>query len=312
VQEETPARPAESPRHDWNDVFPEKVLSARQLNIGYENANEIWDVRTERGPYIVKIPRAVAGRPKHPFWYGLFKLFGLHVYVDIESLKPLADFIHANTPLRVPYVRRVDISGEKIAKPYTIVERVRGEEASLDGEHAAEIARGIGSHLGSLHKTRFEYWGAFEGDPKFAHEEWPARVAEALGDLSQRDMPDRAKVRARVPAMQRVARALPVPDAFTLIFPDLRASQFLQQDGKLVALVDIDSIVVGPRELDLVAAEYMLRPELVTPFVEGYTKFLPLPRLAEVRELYRTLWFLVWVLGEDDFERWMRHDAWFD
>ena len=303
---------SETPRHDWNEVFPEKVLSARQLNIGYENANEIWDVRTERGPYIVKIPRAVAGRPKHPFWYGLFKLFGLHVYVDIESLKPLADFVHANTPLRVPYVRRVDTSGEKIAKPYTIVERVRGAEASLEGAHAAAIARGIGAHLGSLHKTRFDYWGVFEGDPKLAHEEWPGRLADALGELSQRDVPDRAKVRARIPALQRAAQALPVPDAFTLIFPDLRASQFLERDGELVALVDIDSIVIGPRELDLIAAEYMLSRELVAPFVEGYTKFLPLPKLADVRELYRTLWFLVWVLGEDDYDKWMQHDIWFD
>ena len=302
----------ESPRHDWNEVFPEKVLSARQLNVGYENANEIWDVRTERGPYIVKIPRAVAGRPKHPFWYGLFKLFGLHVYVDIESLKPLADFIHERTPLRVPYVRRVDTTGEKIAKPYTIVERVRGEEAELTGVHAADIARGIGGHLGSLHQARFDYWGVFEGDPKLAHEEWPGRMADALGELAQRDIPDRAKVRARLPAMQRAAQALPVPEAFTLIFPDLRASQFLQRDGKLVALVDIDSIVIGPRELDLIAAEYMLPRELVTPFVEGYTKFLPLPKLAEVRELYRTLWFLVWVLGEDDYDKWMQHDIWFD
>lgn len=37
-----------------------------------------------------------------------------------------------------------------ITKPYTIVERVRGEEASLEGEHGASIARGSGAHLGSL------------------------------------------------------------------------------------------------------------------------------------------------------------------
>ncbi|MGZ8274122.1 MAG: aminoglycoside phosphotransferase family protein [Burkholderiaceae bacterium] len=302
----------ETPRHDWNDVFPEKVLSARQLNVGYENANEIWDVRTERGPYIVKIPRAVAGRPKHPFWYGLFKLFGLHVFVDIESLKPLADFIHARTPLHVPYVRRVDTSGEKIPKPYTIVEQVRGEAAELVGGRAADIARGIGAHLGSLHQARFDYWGVFEGDQKLACGEWPSRLATALGELGQRDIPDGAKARAGLPAMQRAAQALPVPEAFTLVFPDLRASQFLQQDGKLVALVDIDSIVIGPRELDLIAAEYMLPRELVPPFVEGYTKFLPLPKLAGVRELYRSLWFLVWVLGENDYEKWMKHDAWFD
>ena len=152
----------------------------------------------------------------------------------------------------------------------------------------------------------------FEGDPKLAHEEWPGRLADALGELSQRDVPDRAKVRARIPALQRAAQALPVPDAFTLIFPDLRASQFLERDGELVALVDIDSIVIGPRELDLIAAEYMLSRELVAPFVEGYTKFLPLPKLADVRELYRTLWFLVWVLGEDDYDKWMQHDIWFD
>ena len=80
----------------------------------------------------------------------------------------------------------------------------------------------------------------------------------------------------------------------------------------LDTFVDIDSIVIGPRELDLIAAEYMLSRELVAPFVEGYTKFLPLPKLADVRELYRTLWFLVWVLGEDDYDKWMQHDIWFD
>ena len=293
-------------------MFPERVVSSRQLNVGYENANEIWDVATERGAYIVKIPRAVAGRPRHPFWYGLYKLFGLHVYVDIESLKPLADFIHARSPLRVPFVRRVDTSGEQIPRPYTIVERVRGEQASLDGEHAEEIARGLGEHLGSLHQARFDYWGVFEGDPKLAPAEWPQRVADVLGELAGRDGPARDKIRPRIEPLQRAARGLAQPDDFNLIFPDLRASQFLQQDGKLVALVDIDSIVIGPRELDLIAAEFMLRRELVEPFAAGYTKFLPLPRFGDVRELYRTLWFLVWILGEDDYDKWMRHDAWFD
>lgn len=292
----------------WDSIFPESVVSARQIDTGYENANEIWDVVTPRGAFVVRIPRADAGKPRHPFWDGLYKLFGLHVYVDIESQAPLAQVIHDRSPLRVPHVRSVDVSGTLIGRPYTIVERLPGKPAQLDlGPGRELIAQDLGAHLGGVHRARFEYWGTFEGHPRFNPREWPSRLADTLAVLAERDHADAAKVRATLSRFQAQARALPVPQHLTLVFPDLRPSQFLEHDGRLTALVDIESMVIGPRELDLVAIEYSLPPQHVGAFRRGYEKYLPLPPLADVRALYRYVYYLIDILAEPDFDRWMNH-----
>ena len=93
---------------------------------------------------------------------------------------------------------------------------------------------------------------------------------------------------------------------FVPIMPDLRWDQFLQYDGKLSALVDLDAFVFGPRELELVLLEYLLDQQQAELFMLHYQQMHAMPDLSEVRTAYRLLLFLMNVLGEKNIDIWMQ------
>lgn len=180
-----------------------------------------------------------------------------------------------------------------------------GTPLRLSGDKAGEaLARDLGDHLGAVHRLRFEHWGALQGESRLAPERWPARLAQTLAPLAECD----PSARARLPRMQALARALPVPEHFCIVSPGLRPTQFRQREGRIAALAAFDALVIGPRELDLTSVEYALAADQVRPFRAGYERHLPLPRLAHVRAVYRYLHHLLGALGEPDCERSMLHD----
>lgn len=296
---------------DWADIFEEEVLTAEIIDVGYENANDIWRVQTPHGEFVVKITRTEAAETEenHPFWNGLNVLFGLRMHEDIEYQKKLARFINSYSPLKIPSVRRVSVKSGEIEKPYTVVECVPGEAAEFGGADDKNLARQLGEHLGGLHRAEFDYWGTFSESTKYAPGEWSEKLAEAMRILAESDWGNKPEVHARLKEFQKKAREVRAPKACALVFPDLRPSQFLAKDGNFTALVDIESHVVAPRELDLVAVEYSLETKRqVEEFKKGYEKFLRLPDISETRGVYRFIYFLIDILGEEDFEKWMNHE----
>jgi hypothetical protein len=91
--------------------------------------------------------------------------------------------------------------------------------------------------------------------------------------------------------------------------PDLRWDQFLENDGKLSALVDLDAFVFAPRELDFILLEYLLNQQQARVFAQQYQQSHSLPDLSVVRKPYRLLLFLMNVLGEEDIDTWMQAAA---
>ena len=89
--------------------------------------------------------------------------------------------------------------------------------------------------------------------------------------------------------------------------PDLRWDQFLMQQGKLSALVDLDAIVYGPRTLEFVLLEYLLDQTQAECFATEYQNYQSIPDLTKVRLPYRLLLFLMNVLGETDLNSWLNH-----
>lgn len=94
--------------------------------------------------------------------------------------------------------------------------------------------------------------------------------------------------------------------------PDLRWDQFLTKKERLFALTDLDAIVYGPREMEWVLLEYLLTPSQAEVFLKEYTQFLPVPDLTEVRDVYRTLLYMMNVLGSTDYEAWMKQPKLFN
>ena len=97
---------------------------------------------------------------------------------------------------------------------------------------------------------------------------------------------------------------------------DLRWDQFSQIEGELVGVFDLDAFVFAPIELDFVILEYLLTAQQLTIFKKAYEEEgandLSVPSIAKVRNVYRVLFFLINVLGEEDIEKWMNQPCFFD
>ena len=101
------------------------------------------------------------------------------------------------------------------------------------------------------------------------------------------------------------------PNSFVPVMLDLRWDQFLIEDAKLKALVDLDAFVLAPSELELVLLELLFNEEQSALFAEEYQHFHSLPDLSMVRTAYRALLFLMHVLGETNCEKWLAKPAHF-
>jgi len=294
---------------DWKKIFDDRILFSKREGGG--KTNVVWHVRTEQGDYIVKITRT-SPHPKTGFWFGMEALFGLDVYRDMKHHQELADFISRHSPLSVPRIVRIDTSRELCPRPYVIYERLSGEPADFkEGPDTKQVMMDLGDHLGSMDKESFPYWGSYPESPRRDPKEWPSRLVQALWKISEARYPGNAEMQTAVEEAEEKINRLPIPSAFQMIMLDLHGEQFLTEDGRLKALVDIESHVIGPRELAWVALEYAMKPEDAPAFLEGYQQHLPAPRIGDVREIYRLLNFLMFT-EVGSYESWMEQAAFFD
>ena len=70
--------------------------------------------------------------------------------------------------------------------------------------------------------------------------------------------------------MCAAAAELMPPTEGALVLADIFPPQFLHEDGRIVAMIDIDAYVVGPRELDFVCLEYFVDERAAQLIAGGY------------------------------------------
>jgi hypothetical protein len=292
-------------RPNFAAILDSKLKSARYIDPGYLNANSVWEVDTEAENLIVRLSR-LTPTPEGAFWNGLKHLFNSYPYSDMDSLGNLTDFVRLHSELDVPRIELIDTSMVKLSQKYMIVERLPGS-SPVKGKISAAVAGELGSYLGHLHKASFNTWGNFHHSKRYEPSLWALRLSDTLAFLACGWFADNSQVQELLPAFQATALRLPAPSALGLIMPDLFWSQFLESDGNLTAVVDIEAMVIGPIELDLLNAEYLLEEPVVPSFVEGYRRHLPLPDLQAVRSLYRFLYYLMEVEETYTFDQWMNY-----
>jgi Ser/Thr protein kinase RdoA (MazF antagonist) len=312
LEEDHAVNQQESETLDWQSLFKEPVRNVEHLSDGY--ANDSWMVQTAKRSYVVKITRTEPS-PVRPFWDGLYTLFGLNVHTHIEHRRTLARFIRKHSQLKVPAVTHVDDSNSSFPHPFVIYNKLPGETAGFNPSSSpfdtGTLARDLGEHLGKIHRASFQFWGTYPSPPRFKLADWPGLLSQALQKLAPHWFMDQKEVMADLVNCIEQARALPAPDSASLVLPDLRGSQFLVENGHLSAIVDIESHVLGSRELDFIALEYLLAPQDIPAFIEGYTPYLSIPNLTSVRQVYRYLYWVIAALGETDYPKWMNQRALF-
>jgi aminoglycoside phosphotransferase len=292
---------------DLQTLFDEPILEQTYLDPGYSgHASDVWLVRTSSGSAVARAFRW--GEPGGPFWGGCHHLFGIDPsrVFDLELLNAqLAEI----SPIPAPRVLRKGVLG---GREWVVVEYMPGSVLETLRGQPPQMLEQLGYALARVHSRRFSDYGSPSGRVRHPLGGFFARLAETLRMLVSSFFPDDERITGALEPICRSAQALPAPASATLVMIDLDVCQFLSDGQRITAVVDTEGYVVGPRELDLIALEYLLDQAGAAAFARGYSTVLPLPDLAPVRAIYRYLYLLLEVQGQADFDEWMGWPYLFD
>jgi hypothetical protein len=275
------------------------LIKATPLPTLFEDStHQLWQCETIDGEMILKI--CDTQHIQHSsFWQGMSLLFDVQLPAQLGEFNLVYDLIRQHSPLRIPeYIASDSDNRNKQQRSFILTKMIAGK--MIEGKDIDdEMVRSLATHISELHAKKQSQWG--KGiHAEFELDMWQERFKNCLTTLA-------AAARVTEPCLAEAlmqAEAM-TPDYAVPIMPDLRWDQFLQQDGRLSALVDLDAVVHAPRELELVLLEYLLTAQQATVFKQYYEKTHTLPDLSAVRIAYRLLLFLMNVLGSQDCKQWM-------
>jgi hypothetical protein len=283
---------------DLQRLFEHPILDRSELSPGYDDhGSRVFRVTTSAETAIARTFALddVAG----PFWGNLRTLFGIDPRRASEVAAAYALLAEVSS-IAVPAVLR---TGVVDGREWVVVELMAGTAldafASLDDRGLEHFGRA----LATIHARRFAALGAPSGSVRFELATFPARLARTLRALD--DRPRDPRLAALAVEMCDKAERLAPPDAGALVMPDISPWQFLQRERRIVAMVDVDAYVVGPRELDLVFLEYFVDERAARLVARGYREVLDLPALDDVRPVYRFLGYVLNILPGIDLDAWM-------
>lgn len=238
------------------------------------------------------------------FWQGMRQLFGLRYPQEVEAYFEVYRLLGDWSRLDIPRLFLAQSAGQEYAS-VLLTERLHGE--TLQSGHVnAGMAADLGHHLGRLHRQSSKCYGPLFA-PGFEVGKWSERLQAVIVELARQQAISLQPYETDLIQFKQAEEEM--TDGFVPIMPDLRWDQFLSKEGRLHALVDLDAMVWGRRELELVLLEYLLEPNWVEAFVSSYGRYVELPDLSHVRTVYRLLLFLMGVLGETSLEKWMAAPA---
>ena len=290
-------------------VFAERVLRVERIDPGYRSTNDVWVVRTENGPRILKISRHSQEKSESTFWPGLRTLFGCRPLKEIADQASLSVYLNDHGEIPVPRILKHEPSNEPLGRPYVIVEKMPGVPIPYNSSQyeafasSAEIMEQFGRHIGKLHSTRYTHFGNFSQTQSFSPESFPQRLAHTLQELSSYRWVDDMEVQESLPEFVDMAKQIPPPDHISLIMPDIGPGQFLFKSNRITALIDIESYVRGPVELELVVIELWTTD--AAAFRKGYEEVRGcFPDLDRVRTVYRVFIYLLYYAPPKGLGNW--------
>lgn len=258
-----------------------------------DSTHRLWRCETAQGSLMLKVCNQ-DNIDKSPFWHGMNQLFDSDFPAALASIEGIYQQLDLWSHLKIPQFVAAQHS------VFVLAHLVDGETLSAEQVNQSMV-EALTRHLAKLHQHARSNWGPLTA-ATFLAPQWSVRLQQTLQTLLKHcphSIPHQL-------IEQSIAQAAAINnETFVPIMPDLRWDQFLHQHGYLTALVDLDALVYGPKELEFVLLEYLLDPLQAQKFIDIYTQHHALPNLDSVRMAYRMLLFLMQVLGETDIERWM-------
>ena len=287
---------------DLQTLFPDKIISVKELSPGYENhSSDVWLVKTDCRDVIVRSSRSDDSN-LGPFWGGCLAAFGINSR-NVFALEAVNNILNNISTIQVPKV----IGKGFIDKEYVIVEKLEGQMVKSFIGQPKEFVHSLGVGLAQIHSKKMNYAGNPNGTFRIALEEFHSHLAKAMEDMVNEYYSSEEKIVSALPQLSKIMRKLCPPEYSSYILVDMDPTQFLS-DGKVITgLVDTEAYVIGPRELDFIALEYVLDRKSAADFISGYKSVLDIPNLTHCRLPYRYLYRLIEIQGRDDLVKWLNH-----
>jgi len=276
-----------------------KLIQVTALPVMYEDStHQLWQCDTFQDQLILKICSSDQV-DKSTFWQGMANLFDVNLPKQLGKIDQAYETVTTLSQLAIPeYIS----SGSSSPQTHAFILATKLPGAMVTNiEVDDDMVISLANHIGDLHQQEQKKWGRFY-QADFDSQKWPLRLQDTLIALAENQSMIATELLDEV--IELAANC--TVDNFVPIMPDLRWDQFLQQNGSLSALVDLDAFVYGPRELELVLLEYLLDEQQANLFAEHYQKNHSLPDLTQVRKPYRLLLFMMNVLGEKNIDNWMQ------
>lgn len=263
-----------------------------------DSSHRLWFCETNAGALVLKVADKNTIR-QSAFWQGVNRLFALNFPASLADTADVQAFLSTRSPLQIPLCLHASSS-------FVLCQRLTGDTLQW-ADLTPDMIQQLAEHIAGLHLQQSENWGALI-KPKFSPAQWASRLRQTLAYLAAHNEMEVPSVLLGN-ALKQAADI--VPDRLVPVMLDLRWDQFLTQDKKLSALVDLDAFVWAPLELDLVLLECLLNKSQAQVFLQSYQQRQPLPDLTPVRTAYRILLFLMHILGEKDCQKWLAKPAHF-
>lgn len=279
--------------------LPELIQANPLPKMFDDSTHQLWQCGTVEGEFMLKVcdSNVVA---KSTFWQGMSLLFDVKLPAQLGGFNSVYDLVSQHSPLTIPdYIASNSENSNKKQAAFILTKMLAGSMVEPD-DVDDEMVKALAKHISQMHAQQQTIWGRAT-QPELALDDWPVRLQNTLITLAEQQNIAEQLLAEALSQSQTIKPGFAVP-----IMLDLRWDQFLQEQGKLSALVDLDAIVFAPRELELVLLEYILTPEQATIFKSEYPYSID---LSQVRQPYRLLLFLMNVLGEKDVGIWMQREC---
>lgn len=282
-------------------ALPELVRATALPALYDDSTHRLWQCETVDGAMMLKLCDSHTVTSSI-FWQGMQSLFDINLPRQLAHFKQLYHHINKISCLTIPEYIASDSASEDGASSAFILAGFLPGEMVRSSHIDDDMVRKLAEQIGTLHQNQRVTWGAVYSQGMDASL-WLGCLRNTLIILENKS--------STIISSDILNQALSevencTVESFVPIMPDLRWDQFLQQDGNLTALVDLDAIVFGPRELELVLLEFLLDEQQATIFCEQYQQLHSLPDLSQVRTPYRLLLFMMNVLGEKNVDAWMQ------
>lgn len=283
-------------------LFEEPILSVQELTPGYEDhSSDVWLVTTTAGEVVVRASK-LTGEPQGAFWGGCGIVFGIDPR-NVHTMKAVNNTLRSLGIIRVPKV----LGTGSMDREYVIVEKLEGEMLSSFIGQPHELLYSLGVGLAQIHARKAAFAGNPSGAFRVAPENFHRHLALSMQRMAERFYSADPKITGALAGMQLAVQSLPIPEYMSFVLVDLDPSQFLTDGKRVTGLVDTEAYVLAPRELDLIALEYVLDGKSAASFRAGYESVGRMPDLRACRRPYRYLYRLIEIQGREDLDRWLQY-----